>query len=132
MQNYPIAYTWAELAEMPNAADCFCWDDEQASLDEGNLAGRICSYSSYLIPTPGYGRLAQYLTDLGFVVTEEGVTVPSRDVLVLANVLTHRVMTEYDDDTSPTWDLFQLTGDDSVDYFGTQPSCLTNLLMSLD
>ena len=32
-------------------------------------------------------------------------------------------------DRCPTWTLFNIHGDDSVDYYGTQPSCLTDLLI---
>jgi hypothetical protein len=34
--------------------------------------------------------------------------------------------------TTPTWALFELGGDDDCDYCGGQPSCLTDLLLTVE
>jgi hypothetical protein len=127
---YPVTFTWEQLAELPTAAEHFDWAGLDQHMYAKGLAEVIQDYSAYLIPIDGFGRLATYLVNIGFIVTEEGVTVLNREALYTADALLHQVMLEYDEtETTPTWELFGLSGDDSVDYFGTQPSCLTKLLL---
>lgn len=127
---------------------------------EPDLAHRIASYSGYLPydPTDTYTRLPAYLHAVGLEVTPLGVTVHNESAVYIADAIFNQVQVEYDfsfhdhrhrasleadlaqieagtytpkpHEPWPTWELFGLGGDDSVDYFGTQPSCLTALLLA--
>lgn len=145
MMQYPLTLTWTEIAELPRAPKHFDWDDTMIDPEfTPTFAAHIANYMSDLVVNPDeseadkqYTMLPRYLHDVGFVVTNEGVTVKSRLALLLADALLHAVMYEYDapdmdrvyPDQPPTWKLFNLSGDDTVDYYGTQPTCLTNLLL---
>lgn len=135
MLTFPIHMTWPQIAALPNAADVFCWD---ASEDE-TLAERIEAYS-----TSTSTKLDEYLTLIGFFADVDGVAVRSVTALETAHALFNQILVEYDEpdcprvsveryghmtEATPTWALFGLGGDDDVDYNGSQPSCLTELLL---
>ena len=141
MLTFPFIMTWAELAALPNAAERYSWDDADADDEfEPDLAGRIRAYSEALSP-----KLAEYLSQIGFTVGDEGVSIRNEQAIHTANTLFNQILFEYDDPeavrvvvqryghewhSTPTWAMFELGGDDDVDYNGSQPSCLTHLLIA--
>lgn len=135
MLQFPVALTWDELAALPKAADSFSWDPSmiEEGEDDTQLPGYIASYSMAYASSD---RLYAYLKRAGYEVTDTGVNIREENSLHLAHALFMAVTVEYDSEdpdprTTPTWELFGLGGDDDVDYCGTQPSCLTDLLITI-
>lgn len=146
---YPLTMTWAELAELPDAMDCFGWDYSMLDPDDDDttLVSTIAYYSEAFTSSE---KLAIYLGMIGYNLTTDdngrftGITVRSDTALSTAHALFSQIMHEYDEldcprvhveryghpwESTPTWALFELGGDDDVDYCGSQPSCLTDLLI---
>jgi hypothetical protein len=87
-----------------------------------------------------YYSLPDYLRDAGFKVFEDRVEVEHAAVLHLASAIFNQIAFEYDriiepvvarDQHMPTWALFNLGGDDDVDYCSSHPSYVTDLLLRL-
>lgn len=152
---FPLRLTWAELADLPGAADQFGWDKSCIDEDDPDttLEGVIATYSEAFTSSR---KLTEYLRMIGYELTVceapdgavpatfTGIRVRSEVALQTAHALFTQICHEYDDPdcptvvtyraggdwhTTPTWALFELGGDDDVDYCGTQPSCLTALLI---
>lgn len=134
--SFPVTLTWADIAALPNAAVYFSWDD---SYDD-SLEETIATYSTSLTP-----KLGDYLSLIGFIVREDGIEIRNEQAIRTADALFNQILFEYDDPdaervpveryghtwhSTPTWAMFELGGDDDVDYNGSQPSCLTGLLLA--
>lgn len=151
--HFPLSFTWAHLAKMRGAGDAFDWDESMLEADDPDttLEGQIACYSEAFVSSP---KLAKYLEQIGYSLltgamkdgklTFAGIEIRSEVALRTANQLFGQIMHEYDEPgcprtevhrhgcawfSTPTWALFELGGDDDVDYCGTQPSCLTALLI---
>lgn len=134
---FPLEMTVDQIAELPGAADAFGWDSD----DEDPLTERIRQY----IGNGTTPMMKLYLDYHGFSYDENGFKARDRESIVRAARLFGVFMMEYDEypmspareelrskfGTSTSWYLFELGGDDDVDYMGTQPSCLTDLLISV-
>lgn len=154
---FPLRLTWADIAAMPGAADQFGWDESYVEEDDPSttLEGVIATYSEAFTSSR---KLATYLGMIGYELavceapdgtvpaTFAGIRVRSEVALQTAHALFTQICHEYDEPdcptvltyraggdwhTTPTWALFDLGGDDDVDYCGTQPSCLTALLIDM-
>lgn len=149
---FPLKLTWAEIAALPNAADHFGWDESMIEEDDPDttLEGVIHTYSEAFTSSD---KLTRYLAGIGYELTSvmrlggyeyTGISIRNEAALHMANAIFNQVCHEYDDPdarviethryggvwhTTPTWALFELGGDDDVDYCGSQPSCLTGLLL---
>lgn len=141
--HFPLVFNWDHLSKMRGAEDAFGWDADMVDPDDedSTLPGMIRMYSEAFHSS---AKLTTYLEQIGYVVSSWGVTVRNEAALLTAHTLFNQIMAEYDDSdmprleverfghkclSTPTWALFDLGGDDDVDYCGTQPSCLTELLM---
>ena len=143
MSHFPLSLTWAQILELPNAkialADIF------ASSEEGEpVSDQLAYYSEAFHSSP---KLTDYLQGIGYEITPTGVNIRNDAAVRTANALFGQIYTEYDDPdarcvshpthpeawpkTTPTWALFELGGDDDVDYCGSMPSYLTEFLISL-
>lgn len=137
MMTFPLHLTWEEIANLPNAADAFCWDESEAEYEP--LIERIATYSEAFTCSP---KLTQYLDQIGYSLilkpdTKEplGIFIRNEAALITANALFNQVQAEYDtigEHPTPTWEWFGLGGDDYVDYCGSQPSCLSGYLRHLN
>jgi hypothetical protein len=139
---FPLSLSWEQIAELPGAADAFGWDDSQIDPEfEPDLAARINAYNDCLKP-----QLATYLANIGYTVGDTGIIIRNVMALETAHTLFNQILFEYDDEaavrvpvvlyghetfSTPTWAMFHLSGDDDVDYNGSQPSCLTDLFVTL-
>ena len=135
---FPLKLTYDELFDqLPSFKECFDDDDDYTALDQ--CRDYSCAYAS----SP---KLKAYLDNIGYTADENGVTVRNEAALRMANAIFDQVCFEYDDieapridverhghdwTTTPTWALWELGGDDDVDYCGSQPSCLTSALLEL-
>lgn len=131
MLHYPLRLTWAQIAELPGAADAFCWDPSMIDEDTPDLAAFIAVYATAYHNSPHLKtnlEMVGYLTD-----PTDGIDILDRACVAYAGELFYQITDEYDrigQDPMPTWVRFSLGGDDDVDYCGGQPSCLTDLLLS--
>lgn len=146
---FPLTLTWAQIAELPGAAEAFGYDEDYFEPDDPTttLEGHIAHYSEAFTSSQ---KLATYLGMIGYELTNNeplgepgftGIRIRSEIVLQTANALFEQIGYEYDDPdcpripdergwlSTPTWALFELGGDDDVDYCGGMPSCLTLLLL---
>ncbi len=136
---FPLALTVEQIAELPGCADAFGWD---SSYDD-TLAEHVASYLS----NGQSDVMKAFFTRVGFNYDESGCTARNMQSIQAASNLFELVCFEYDEHplsderealrtklgyTSPIWYLLGLGGDDDVDYCGTQPSCLTDLLLGLE
>lgn len=120
-------FKWQQLADLPGAADAFCYDPDASEPDE-TLASFIHDYSTAFTHND---QLTTYLSRWRFSVDEHGVEFDNYGLIIAATIFA-AVQDEYDsgDHKWPTWEAFGLSGDDDVDYCGSQPSCLTDLLVA--
>lgn len=146
MLTFPLSMTYDELAAHqirldPEFADNNLSSDPEEGYDD-TVANFLHSMLDYFVErsaedmaSPFHCSLLDYLRDIGFRVYEDRVEVASEEVLKLTDALLHRVGYEYDaleyTDRPPTWELFNIRGDDSVDYYSSQPTYVTALLMTL-
>lgn len=153
---FPLNLTWADIAKLDDAADAFGWDESMLEPDDPDttLEATIAQYSEAFISSP---KLSIYLGMIGYELTAvddtarghrvfTGISIRNEQALHTAHALFNQISFEYDDPdgptvqvvrhgypwaSTPTWALFELGGDDDVDYCGGQPSCLTSLLVDL-
>ena len=133
---FPLVMSFDDIACLAHADDAFSWDESEEPLDE-----RVADYSSAFHSSE---KLTVYLANLGFMVDENhGIAILNANAIRIAHALFETIQYEYDATDLPdlphptiagatqsaTWQLFGLGGDDDVDYCGTQPSCLTDLLL---
>lgn len=137
MLTFPLRLTIEEIAALPGAAENFGWDDDD--LDH-TLEEHISDYLAN-----GMSEMMKaYFTLHGYDYNETGCYVRSKESLIRAQALFTMISFEYDECrsedreelytrfgyTSPLWYLFGIGGgDDYVDYYSTQPSCLVDLLL---
>jgi len=138
--SFPLMMSYDDIANLEGAADAFAWDD---SYDD-TLPEYISDYSSAFHSCE---KLKQYLECIGYHVESAPhgkVLILNENALHMAAALFATIQYEYDATDLPdlphptiagatqpaTWQLFGLGGDDDVDYCGTQPSCLTDLLLA--
>lgn len=136
---FPLVMSFDDISKLEHAADAFSWDESEA--DDEPLAERIADYATAFNTAP---QLANYLKHVGYTVDEaHGVLILNANAIRIAHALFETIQYEYDATDLPdlphptiagatqpaTWQLFGLGGDDDVDYCGTQPSCLTDLLL---
>jgi hypothetical protein len=137
MLTFPLTLSWAQIADLPQAEEVFGWDESMA--EDDTFTAHIESYCNSLAP-----KLQEYLAHIGYTVTPHGVTIRNSQALDTTHTIFNQIIFEYDDPDAPrilhsrhghpwsstaTWHLFELGGDDDVDYNGSQPSCLTELLI---
>lgn len=143
MLNFPLIMTFAELSELVQKLDlAFLETYCQFHIDEGaedpvtqTLIECLDSVRfDPLMPPPSdlNCTLPKYLYDIGFRIFDDRIEISSENTLRLAHHIFCAVMTEYDEieDDHPTWQLFNLGGDDDCDYFGSQPSIVTGYLIN--
>ena len=133
---YPLTMTVSEIAELPGAFDAFSFNGDDVPLTE-----RIAQYMGNGM-TP---LMEAYMKLHGFHYDENGFTAQSRESVLRADHFFEIISLDYDSPNpaidgdlherlgyvSPSWYLFDLSGDDDVDYMSSQPRCLTSLLLSL-
>jgi hypothetical protein len=95
-------------------AQAMC-DDEVAGAARGALSG--------VAP-----QLRDHLTTLGMRWDDKGVYIDSEIALDAANDIFEAIQEEYGTDSAPTWDRFDLGGDDDVDESGSIPQCVVNAI----
>lgn len=137
---FPLAMNLDEIAALPGAADAFGWDSS-SSYDE-----TLPEHIAYCLSGGQSDVMKTFFALHGFNYDETGFTARDADSIRKAALLFELVCFEYDEyplsderealrtrlgHTSPVWFLLGLGGDDDVDYCGTQPSCLTDLLLPL-
>lgn len=140
MLTFPYSATWAELALLPHMADGHSWDESMIDEDTPDLATQVADYNGEVAD-----ELQSYLALIGYKITADGVNVRSEQALKTAHTLFMQIYHEYDEPdcprirtirfghtwhSTPTWAMFNLGGDDDVDYSGGQPSCLTDALLA--
>lgn len=145
--HFPCQFTFDHISKMADAEDAFSWDDSQAEEDY-SFIDRIEEYSEAYWSS---NALGEYLAKIGYLVKGKLVFVRNEQALHTAHALFNQIYAEYDEpdcptvdvpllnadgsgeyttSSTPTWHMFDLGGDDYVDYCGTQPSCLTSLLIT--
>lgn len=140
MLTFPLELTYQEcLDQFASFKECFeqCTgiNDDYTELDYAS------DYSSAYSSSP---KLKAYLDLIGYTADANGVTIRNDAALFTASAMFDQIQTEYDDSdcptiehtrfghtsqATPTWALWDLGGDDDVDYCGLQPSCLTGALI---
>ena len=102
MITFPMQMTYDEIAALPHAAECFCWDKTYVDDDTPDLASFIMNYTDHLTPilnmTPHTPSLPNYLARAGFLVADGFVRVRDEAALRLADAILNQIVVEYDCD----------------------------------
>lgn len=134
---FPLKLTYDEiLVQFPSIYEMLDCDDDEVSPNE-QLADYSSAYASSI-------KLTAYLDLIGYTADKDGLNVRNEAALRMAHAIFDQICFEYDDvdsprvdvtrfghtfKSTPTWALWELGGDDDVDYCGSQPSCLTSVLI---